>query len=221
MLKNYETKCLKDFDYVITLNSKDGEIISEYSKVHILNPYINIMDLDKKEHEGINIMFWGAMNRMENEDAVMYFINEIWPNVNKENVKFYIVGSNPSAEVKKLESKNIVVTGFVEDPKEVFEKMDISIVPLRLGAGVKIKVLESLAAGLPVLTTDVGAEGIMVENRRDILIENNPKEFAESLNKLIVDKEKRYIISSNGKRVIQKHYFKGYNSEVLKSILIK
>ena len=82
--------------------------------------------------------------------------------------------------------------------------MDISIVPLRLGAGVKIKVLESLAAGLPVLTTDVGAEGIMVENRRDILIENNPKEFAESLNKLIVDKEKRYIISSNGKRVIQK-----------------
>lgn len=221
MLKNYETKCLKDFDYVITLNSKDGKIISEYSKVHILNPYINIMDLDKKEHEGINIMFWGAMNRMENEDAVMYFINEIWPNVNKENVKFYIVGSNPSVEVKKLESENIVVTGFVEDPKEVFEKMDISIVPLRLGAGVKIKVLESLAAGLPVLTTDVGAEGIMVENRRDILIENNPKEFAESLNKLIVDKEKRYIISSNGKRVIQKHYFKGYNSEVLKSILIK
>ena len=56
---------------------------------------------------------------------------------------------------------------------------------------------------------------------KDILIENNPKEFAESLNKLIVDKEKRYIISSNGKRVIQKHYFKGYNSEVLKSILIK
>lgn len=220
-LKNYEIKCIKDFDYVITLNSKDGKIISEYSEVHILNPYINIMSLDKKEHDGINIMFWGAMNRKENEDAVMYFINEIWPNVNKENVKFYIVGANPSEEVKKLASDNIIVTGFVEDPKVIFENMDISIVPLRLGAGVKIKVLESLAAGLPVITTDVGAEGIMAENGIDILIENDPKEFAKKLNELMTDNEKRKFISENGKSTIEKNYFKGYNAEVLKRILIK
>lgn len=220
-LKEYETKCIKDFDYVITLNSKDGKIISEYSEVHILNPYINIMNLDKKKHDGINIMFWGAMNRKENEDAVMYFINEIWPNVNKSNVKFYIVGANPTEEVKKLASNNIIVTGFIEDPKVIFEKMDISIVPLRLGAGVKIKVLESLAAGLPVITTDVGAEGIMAENGRDILIENDPKEFAKTLNHLMDDNAKRKFISKNGKAAIERNYFKGYNAEVLKRILIK
>lgn len=220
-LKSYEIKCIKDFDHIITLNNKDGKIISEYSKVHILNPYINIMNLNKKEHEGINIMFWGAMNRIENEDAVMYFVNEIWPHVNKENVKLYIVGSNPSAEVKKIECNNILVTGFVEDPKEVFENMDISIVPLRLGAGVKIKVLESLASGLPVITTSVGAEGIMIENNRDVLIEDDPISFAEKLNKLIIDKEKRSFISYNGKKAIENNYFKEYNAEVLKKILEK
>ena len=189
-------------------------------KVHILNPYINIMNLDKKEHEGVNLMFWGAMNRIENEDAVMYFISEIWPYVNKENVKFYIVGANPTDEVKKLASDNIVVTGFVENPKDIFENMDISVVPLRLGAGVKIKVLESLASGLPVITTDVGAEGIIAQNGRDILIENDPKKFAEILNKLISDEDRRKIISDNGRSTIENNYSKGYNSEVLKSILI-
>ncbi|MDU3522497.1 MAG: glycosyltransferase [Clostridium saudiense] len=219
-LKRYETKCIKDFDFVITLNHKDGKIISEYGEVHILNPYINIMNLDKKEHEGVNLMFWGAMNRIENEDAVMYFISEIWPYVNKENVKFYIVGANPTDEVKKLASDNIVVTGFVENPKDIFENMDISVVPLRLGAGVKIKVLESLASGLPVITTDVGAEGIIAQNGRDILIENDPKKFAEILNKLISDEDRRKIISDNGRSTIENNYSKGYNSEVLKSILI-
>ena len=218
-LKKYETKCIIDFDYIITLNNKDGKIISEYSEVHILNPYINIMNLDKKEHEGINIMFWGAMNRMENEDAVMYFINEIWTHVNKENVKFYIVGSNPSTEVRSLECNNVVVTGFVEDPKEVFENMDISVVPLRLGAGIKIKVLESLASGLPVITTSVGAEGIIAENNRDVLIEDDPIYFAEKLNNLIIDKEKRNFISHNGKKTIEDNYFKEHNAEVLKKIL--
>lgn len=220
-LKKYEINCIKNFDYVITLNNKDGKIISQYSDVHILNPYINVMDLDKKEHDDVNIMFWGAMNRIENEDSVMYFINEIWPHINKENVKFYIVGSNPSAEVKKLASNNIVVTGFVENPKDIFEIMDLSVVPLRLGAGVKIKVLESLAAGLPVVTTDVGAEGIMAENGSDFIVENDPKVFATKVNELILNKEKREIIGSNGKSVIKKNYFKGYNAEVLKNILCK
>lgn len=220
-LKKYETNCIREFDFVITLNNKDGEIISRYSDVHILNPYINIMDLDKKEHDGINIMFWGAMNRIENEDAVMYFINEIWPNINRDNVKFYIVGANPSSQVKNLANDSIIVTGFVENPKEVFEKMDISIVPLRLGAGVKIKVLESLASGLPVITTSVGAEGIIAKNNRDILIEDDPSVFAKKLNNLISDKEQRELISYNGKKTIEDNYFKEHNAKVLKKILNK
>ena len=99
--------------------------------------------------------------------------------------------------------------------------MDISVVPLRLGAGVKIKVLESLGAGLPVVTTDVGAEGIMAENGNDFIVENDPKVFATKVNELISNKEKREIMSIYAKRVIKKNYFKGYNAEVLKSILCK
>ena len=97
--------------------------------------------------------------------------------------------------------------------------MDISIVPLRLGAGIKIKVLESLASGLPVITTSVGAEGIIAENNRDVLIEDDPISFAKKLNNLIIDKEKREFISYNGKKTIEDNYFKEHNAEVLKKIL--
>lgn len=217
-LKQYETDYVSKFDKVITLNAKDLKLISKYGDVSVINPYINLMDLNKVEHDSINLMFWGAMNRVENEDAVMYFINEIWPYVKKENIKLYIVGANPTNQIQNLANSQIIVTGFVEDPKSIFNMIDISVVPLRLGAGIKIKVLESLGAGLPVVTTDVGAEGIMVENYKDLIIENDNKLFAEKINLLIDNPKMRSDISKNAKNVIEKKYYNGYNIQVLMKI---
>ena len=166
-------------------------------------------------------MFWGAMNRKENEDAVIFFMNNIWPYINKENkeIKFYIVGSKPTDKVKSFESENVIVTGFIEDPKEYFKIMDLSVIPLRYGAGIKIKVLESLAAGIPVITTDVGAEGINLENGKNSYIVNSSSKFIEKINYLIKHEDKLLKLQEGGLKLIKENYDESNKINSLKKFL--
>ena len=163
-------------------------------------------------------MFWGAMNRLENENAVTNFMKNIWPLVDKENTKFYIVGANPSKKILNLKSENIIVTGFVEDPNEYFEIMDLSVTPLLLGAGIKIKVLESLAAKIAVITTNVGAEGIGIINSEHAYVTDDNKEFAKKINLLKLDKNNRNYIEEKGYELIKNKYSLENNRTVLKDI---
>ncbi|MPM05929.1 hypothetical protein SDC9_52224 [bioreactor metagenome] len=214
-LKKYELSKIDLFDKVYTVNQKDALLLGERDNVGVLYPFINEWKVVAKKHETFNIMFWGAMNRIENEDAVLFFIDNIWPNINKENVKFYIIGSKPSKKILELANDNIIVTGFVDDPSEYFSIMDISVVPLRLGAGIKIKVLESMANGIPTITTTVGAEGIEVVDEEEIFITDDWNEFAIKINKLKEDKGLREKLSNNAYKKIKEKYSFESNKNIL------
>lgn len=177
-LKKFEIHIAKRFDVVLTLNEKDAKLLDS-NNIKIIKPFVKDWDVKKKKHKGFNIMFWGAMNRKENEEAVCNFVNNIWPLMDRKNTKFYVVGANPSEKIKRLACENIIVTGFVDSPKEYFEIMDLSVVPLTLGTGIKIKVLESLANGIPVVTTSIGAEGI--ESSSQMFVTNEWNEFAKKV----------------------------------------
>lgn len=181
--KKWELNSLRKMSKIIVLNNKDAELLKkenyEESKIEVKHPFVNSVFFkarqDKREKN--SLLFWGALNRIENEDAVVWFLTDILPIIkqNKPNIKIYIVGNMPSNKVKSFQSTNIIVTGFVENPIEYFEKATLAIAPLRLGAGIKIKVLESLAAGLKVISTSVGAEGIDDEK---IIIADSEDEFS-------------------------------------------
>ncbi|WP_419741929.1 glycosyltransferase [Paraclostridium dentum] len=217
----YEKKMLKKYNYIYTLNHKDRNLLSEFENVDVLVPYFNKFKTTKHPHKSFNIMFWGAMNRKENEDAVLFFINDIWPYINKTNydIKFFIVGSNPTDRIKNLASEDIIVTGFVEDPTVYFNYVDLSVIPLRYGAGIKIKVLESLAAGIPVITTDIGAEGINLENKINAYINNNAKEFIDSINYMLANEAELTKLSKEGLRLIEKDYDYGTKINSLNKFL--
>lgn len=108
------------------------------------------------------LMFWGNMSRAENIDAVIYMARTVLPRLRAAGAmfEFWIVGAHPAPSVQALAGKDIHITGFVEDPAPIFATIDLAVVPLRLGSGVKIKVYETLDAGLPTLCSPVGAEGI-------------------------------------------------------------
>lgn len=217
-LEKYELEMIKKFDYVITLNEKDQKLLNN-NNVKVITPYINKFKFKKENHSTFNIMFWGAMNRKENEDAVLYFMKKIWPKVDKSECKVYIIGANPSKKIKSLASQNVIVTGFIDDPIEFFKIMDLSIVPLRLGAGIKIKVLESLAAKIPVVTTSIGAEGINLTNKENALITDSPDEFASYINLLKNNKDLYNKIRNNGYSLILNNYNMENNIKVLKQML--
>lgn len=173
LLLKWEKKYLGSINSAIVLSEKDLNILklinnSNKLRVSVDFPQVSecFYNVNRDRVEKNTVMFWGAMNREENIDAVNWFVEEIYPLIleKKPDLKFYIVGANPPERICKLASDSVIVTGFVDDPIEFFEKISVAVVPLRYGAGVKLKVLEALAANIPIVTTSVGAEGISTEN---------------------------------------------------------
>jgi glycosyltransferase involved in cell wall biosynthesis len=131
-----------------------------------LPKFITEIDRTPNSIEKGSLMFWGAMNRAENELSIVNFIDHVYRPLCAEKgteIRLYIVGANPTAKLKKYASENIIITGFVENPVSYFNRAEIGIVPLLYGAGVKLKTLEMLASGMHVISTPIGSEGIDVQ----------------------------------------------------------
>jgi len=165
----YEKKMLRKFDAIYTLSEKDSELIKnlfDCKNVLVRPPIIDQRFLEVKRDiskiESNSMLFWGAMDRKENSDSIKKFIRDVLPVIleNLPEAKLYIVGNKPSESLRRLANDHVIITGYVDEPFAYFEKAHIGIVPLLRGAGVKIKTLEMLAAGLKVVATDIGAEGI-------------------------------------------------------------
>ncbi len=145
-----------------------------------------IFDITESTNEYIpedrkDIMFVGGFTHKPNIDAVLWFAKKIYPLVLNEipNMKFYIIGSNPTDEVRKLASDSIIVTGFVSDEQldKYYESCKLTVVPLRYGAGVKGKIVEAMFKQMPVITTPIGAEGLINIDKALVTAESND-EFA-------------------------------------------
>ena len=108
------------------------------------------------------IIYWGNMARTENEDAAVRLVNDILPRVKMAvpDAHVLIVGAHPTEKVRALAAKDVAVTGFIDEPAPVLATAAVAAVPLRLGSGVKIKVLETLEGGIPTVVSPVGGEGI-------------------------------------------------------------
>jgi len=183
--KRWELEKLRSFDNIIVLNDKDKQLleIEKIENVNVVFPKVDswCFDVSRKNIEPFSILFLGAMNRFENQDAIIWFTEKMLPKIESKysDVKLYIVGGNPSDTIKKLATTNIIVTGFVDSLKMYFEKAHIAIVPLRYGAGVKIKTLETLAAKIPTVATKVGAEGI--PNDENLIIADTEMLFVNKI----------------------------------------
>ena len=189
-LRYFEIAFLNKSRSVIIQNNKDKLLLQEYGvkvPISVITPYVDFSFQFKpkkiNEEESFNILFWGAMNRVENTDAVFYYLSNIHDKLVEKipNLKFYIAGANPPEELIKYDNKNIQVTGFIDDPSDLFNKMHCAFFPLRLGAGIKVKTLEALYMGLPTVTTNVGAEGIDIGEDMGLFIRNNETEMISCL----------------------------------------
>jgi len=131
------------------------------------------------------IVFWGNMARFENIDAVRWIVADILPRVlrARPHVQLYVVGAHPPPEIEALGGDGVVVTGFVDDPGEILATAEAAIAPLRFGSGVKLKVLETVGAGIPTVTTAVGAEGLPGSDR--LFVEEGAQGLADRLVDLV------------------------------------
>lgn len=168
--RRYESKLLSAAHRIRIPSQKDAEFIRAEFGAHLpvdvktptLSTFVKDVRRSSATVEPYSLLFWGAMNRAENHQAVSRFVEVNFPRLCEvfPSAHLSIVGANPPPAIKRLASERIVVTGFVESPVRYFEAASLGVVPLLSGAGVKLKTMEMLACGLPVVSTPIGAEGI-------------------------------------------------------------
>jgi len=155
---------------------------------------------------------------------VVWFTKEILPLIRKEipEIRFYIVGSNPTKEVLSLAlNSSVTVTGYVPDTREYLNKATVVVVPLRIARGIQNKILEAMAMGIAVVATPQAFEGIEAKPGRDLVLGENAEEIAEGVIGLIKEGSLRKSIGDNARRIVEKNYCWAKNLEKLNSILMR
>jgi GT2 family glycosyltransferase/glycosyltransferase involved in cell wall biosynthesis len=147
-------------------------------------------------------LFIGSFQHTPNIDAVLFFVQEIYPLLSDhlEDAKFYIIGDKAPPEIVALANEKIIVTGLQKDARPFFDSVRLSVAPLRFGAGVKGKINQSMAFGVPVVATSVAVEGTELRDRQEILVANEPEDFARVLIELYKSEELWNRLSENGIR---------------------
>jgi len=206
-LRRYEQSIIKKFDKIIVISNVDKIVLSE--KAIVLGNGINQkIKAPKKIKNSKNLIFVGNMEYPPNVGAVLWFAKKIFLKINKKfpGIKFYVVGKNPPKKIKRLVSKNIIVTGFVKSLDSYFAKCSIAVAPLRTGSGLQNKVLEYMLYKTPVVATSVANEGIRAKSDMEILIANNADEFLEKISLLVGDKRLRDKIVLNALKFVKKKF---------------
>ena len=174
----------------------------------------NGVDLDyfgREEDEGetAGLVFTGSMDWRPNQDAAIYFVRDIFPRLREEHpdIEVHIVGRNPPRHIVDLHNTpGVVVTGTVDDIRPYFRRAAVYIVPLRIGGGSRLKILEALAARKAVVSTTVGAEGLSVTDGREIKLADTPERFAKQIHMLLENPELRRRLGRAGRKLVEDRY---------------
>jgi glycosyltransferase involved in cell wall biosynthesis len=160
----------------------------------------NILNSHIARAMGSRILLVGNFAYEPNIDAALYFSNQIFPLVLQAvpNAKLFIVGNEPPPQILSLRSnRQIVVTGYVESVIPFYRMADVVVCPLRIGGGIKVKVLEALYAGKAIVSTSVGAQGLGSNTRQALTVANDVTHFAQSVIRLLQDPEERLKLERN------------------------
>ncbi len=213
--RRYEAESVAKFDVCIALAAHDGAILKRWSpraNIQYVPIPVDTAEsapfLNAPKEENL-LSFVGALNYYPNVDAVLYFYREVYPLVKQQvpGVKLNIIGRKPPAEVMALCADGSVrLLPNVPDVKPHLARSVVSVAPVRMGGGTKVKIQTAMSLGLPVVTTPHGVEGLRAQNGREILVGRNAREFAAHVVRLLQDPALRQSISAAALRCIQTHY---------------
>lgn len=210
----YETDVLRRFGVYITTSDAEKRSIKQYVPESIVYTAENGVDTKYFRPSGTppqecSLIYTAWFGYYPNVEAVTHFARSIFPLVRKElpEVRFYIVGKEPPDAVLKLgNADGITVTGYVEDVRDYFAKAGAAVIPLKTGGGTRLKILEAMASGVPVVSTRIGAEGLRAEDGKHLLIADSDRGFAQKVATVLKDKELSRTISANARALVTEHY---------------
>ncbi|WP_019856073.1 glycosyltransferase [Actinopolyspora mortivallis] len=202
--RELELGLVRSCDVTLVVSETERGLLNELvedADVRVLSNVHEVrQDTDGPENRR-DVLFVGGFDHPPNVDAARWAVEEIMPLVRRgcPEARLHIVGSNPPEEVRALRGEGVEVHGWVDDLAAFYDRTRVSLAPLRFGAGVKGKVGESLACGVPVVATEVAMEGIRLAPERDVLVADEPAGLAEHVVRLLTDDAEWNRLSEAGR----------------------
>jgi len=211
-LRSFERSAMNQFDGCVVVSEIDRELLLKMgvsSKIFVV-PNGTDTKFFKPNHGKVvnNSVLWiGHMDVHTNKDAVLYFWKDIYPILQKKypEVKVTFVGTAPPKEIAAAARTdgNVRVTGFVDDIRPYIDEAAVMVVPIRIGSGTRLKILDAMAMGKAIVSTSVGCEGINVSDGKDILIADDPEGFANKTIELLKNPDMRINLEKNALELVK------------------
>lgn len=225
-LRRYERRAYGRYDACVMVAQRDADIIRAACPglpIYFAHSGVNMPPLEGAAKEPGSVVFSGVMDYPPNMDCVFYFANDIFPLVRKEvpEATFHVVGKNPGPQMRALAKRpGVVVTGAVADLIAYIRRMEIYVCPMRLGSGMKMKIVEALAAALPAVSTSIGADGMdRLVAGRDFVVADGPGPFAAAVVDLLKDAGARRRFGEAGRAAVEKAYTWEANARAWEKII--
>lgn len=215
LMKEFETRALSEFDAHIAVSERDANAlqnINPAAKIRVIENGVDCAHYASVAYDSgkpKRIVFVGSMDYHANVEGAVKFARSVWPAIRqqKPQLKFTIVGKDPAPAVLELSSiQGVEVTGSVPDVRSYYREAIAAVVPLNVGGGSRLKILEAMAAGVPVVSTTLGAEGLEVIDGENVLIADDDDALARSTLKLLDDQERRARIIASGNALVADRY---------------
>ncbi|MDD9149639.1 glycosyltransferase family 4 protein [Sporolactobacillus sp. CQH2019] len=221
-LKKFEKDMLRRADRIIALSEADKQAFTrmlgrDKKEIAVISIHIDekMLQFSPPEQNKIRLLFMGTMSWYPNKNGMLWFLENCLPRLDPKKYHLYICGAHPPKELTAYQNKqNVTVTGYVKDMNDYIRKCDIGIVPLFIGSGQRVKIIESFAKGLPVISTAVGAEGL-VTDEDNILIADSGEEFLDAIKTLSERPDLREKIKMNARLTYENYYSNASLSEKL------
>lgn len=221
-MQRFEADVLRRYDSVIAVSARDAAALKERYELPVVEPIETGVDLDyfgysapstapSFEPDGGTIVFTGVMDSPANTDGIEFLMNEIWPIVvrARPQARALIVGRNPQKSLYTAVQErrlNWTVTGSVNDIRTYVAQADVSVIPLRVGSGTRIKAFEAMAMGRPVVSTRVGIEGLDVNTGEHFLAADTGQDFAAAILRLLNDADLRKTMAQTARARLEQRF---------------
>jgi sugar transferase (PEP-CTERM/EpsH1 system associated) len=200
-------------DYILTVSENDRAAFARYADPGRISVIPTGVDTEYFQpvpgpRQPDTTVFTGAMDWMPNEDGVAYYVEKIFPLVRREipGALFWAVGRQPTRRLQALASESVAVTGAVDDIRPYLGKAAVCVVPLRSGSGTRIKIFEAMAMGKAVVSTTLGAEGLPVRHGENIILADDPADFARQVAALLRDPERCERLGRAARDLVERNY---------------
>lgn len=202
-MKQIELAAMRAVDASILVSPAEMEVLRTDlpdQKLHVLPLILDIPGTDIPFSQRNDIVFVGGFQHPPNIDAVQHFVAEVMPRLRPllPGIRFFVVGSKPTAEIHALAGDDVIISGFIPDLTSYLNRMRVAVAPLRYGAGVKGKIGTAMAAGLPTVATELGAEGMGLTDGENIFVADDPQLYAEVIARLYKDESLWNHVSKSG-----------------------